>query len=56
MSRPPNPEVKDRLLLRGGEVVHQNGFHACGVQDITNAAGIPKGSFYSYFASKMLLP
>lgn len=29
-----------------------NGFHACGVQEITNAAGIPKGSFYSYFASK----
>jgi|LNFM01.1.fsa_nt_gb TetR/AcrR family transcriptional repressor of nem operon len=52
MSRPANPEVKDRLLSHGREVVHQNGFHACGVQDITNAAGIPKGSFYSYFASK----
>ena len=28
------------------------GFHACGVQDITSAAGIPKGSFYSYFETK----
>lgn len=52
MSRPTNPEVKNRLLSLGREVVHQNGFHACGVQDITNAASIPKGSFYSYFPSK----
>lgn len=32
--------------------MHANGYHACAVQDITNAAGIPKGSFYSYFDSK----
>lgn len=52
MPRPSNPEIKERLLTLGREVVHENGYHACGVQDITTAAGIPKGSFYSYFASK----
>ena len=28
------------------------GFNGCGVQDITEAAGVPKGSFYNYFDSK----
>jgi TetR/AcrR family transcriptional repressor of nem operon len=36
------------LLQRG----HNCGFNGCGVQDITAAAEIPKGSFYNYFASK----
>ncbi|GGI55144.1 TetR/AcrR family transcriptional regulator [Oxalicibacterium solurbis] len=52
MPRPANPEVRERLLSLGRQVVHENGYHACGVQDITAAAGIPKGSFYSYFSSK----
>lgn len=52
MPRPANPEVRERLLSLGRQVVHERGYHACGVQDITAAAGIPKGSFYSYFASK----
>ena len=28
------------------------GFNATGVQEITAAAGVPKGSFYNYFDSK----
>lgn len=52
MPRPVNFAVRDRLLSLGREAVHLNGFHACAVQDITTAAGIPKGSFYSYFDSK----
>jgi TetR/AcrR family transcriptional repressor of nem operon len=36
----------------GREVVHERGFNGCGVQDITEAAGVPKGSFYNYFDSK----
>jgi TetR/AcrR family transcriptional repressor of nem operon len=39
-------------LLRGREVVLDRGFNGCGVQDITDAAGVPKGSFYNYFDSK----
>jgi TetR/AcrR family transcriptional repressor of nem operon len=52
MSRRPNPDVLARLLKDGGRLVHEVGYHACGVQDIAVAAKIPKGSFYSYFDSK----
>lgn len=52
MPRPPNLEVRSRLLTIGQRVVHAHGYNASGVQDITAAAGIPKGSFYNYFASK----
>ncbi|WP_158903684.1 TetR/AcrR family transcriptional regulator [Burkholderia sp. L27(2015)] len=52
MPRPANPEVRARLLSVGRQVVHDQGFNGCGVQDITAAAGIPKGSFYNYFDSK----
>ena len=36
----------------GRDVVLDRGFNGCGVQDITTAAGIPKGSFYNYFETK----
>ncbi|OBH15511.1 TetR family transcriptional regulator [Mycobacterium sp. E1715] len=52
MPRPPNPEVRRRLLAAGLELVHARGFSASGVKDITDAAGVPKGSFYAYFPSK----
>lgn len=32
--------------------MHARGFSASGVKDITDAAGVPKGSFYAYFPSK----
>jgi TetR/AcrR family transcriptional regulator, transcriptional repressor for nem operon len=50
--RPPNPEVRRRLLDAGRRLVHARGFAASGVKDITDAAGVPKGSFYAYFPSK----
>ena len=52
MPRPSNPEVRRRLLAAGLELVHARGFAASGVKDITDAAGVPKGSFYAYFPSK----
>lgn len=52
MPRPTNPEVRARLLSAGLALVHAHGFSASGVQDITTAAGVPKGSFYAYFPSK----
>lgn len=50
--RPSNPDVRRRLLEAGLELVHANGFAASGVKDIADGAGVPKGSFYAYFASK----
>jgi TetR/AcrR family transcriptional regulator, transcriptional repressor for nem operon len=52
MPRPSNPEVRRRLLDAGLALVHAHGFAASGVKDITDAAGVPKGSFYAYFPSK----
>jgi TetR/AcrR family transcriptional repressor of nem operon len=52
MPRPANPEVRRRLLAAGLDLVHARGFTASGVKDITDAAGVPKGSFYAYFQSK----
>lgn len=52
MPRPPNPEVRLRLIATGQRVVHEQGFNGCAVQDIAEAASVPKGSFYNYFDSK----
>ena len=42
----------DRLLAAGRQSIHAHGFAATGVQEITAAAGVPKGSFYNHFPSK----
>ena len=52
MSRPATPGVRAHLLTVGLRQLHATGFAACGVQEITAAAGIPKGSFYNHFPSK----
>jgi TetR/AcrR family transcriptional regulator, transcriptional repressor for nem operon len=52
MPRPQNPDVRRRLLAAGLDLVHGRGFAASGVKDITDSAGVPKGSFYAYFSSK----
>lgn len=48
-------DVRERLLTAALETLHESGFNATGVQDITDAAGVPKGSFYNHFASKEAL-
>jgi TetR/AcrR family transcriptional regulator, transcriptional repressor for nem operon len=52
MPRPANPDTRSKLLEKGGDLVSRVGFNATGVQEITAAAGVPKGSFYNYFESK----
>jgi TetR/AcrR family transcriptional repressor of nem operon len=46
------PNVREQLIKAGLQTLHQNGFNGTGVQDITDAAGVPKGSFYNHFESK----
>lgn len=48
----PKPNVREEILAAGLETLHRRGFNATSVQDITEAAGVPKGSFYNHFASK----
>ncbi|CAD5108677.1 TetR/AcrR family transcriptional regulator [Zestomonas carbonaria] len=45
-------DKRDLILAKGAEVMTRRGYHGTGVQEIVQAAGIPKGSFYHYFASK----
>ncbi len=49
MARPSN---KEKLLSDGLRLVHERGFGASSVRDITQAAGVPLGSFTNHFASK----
>ena len=51
----PRPSVKEEIVQAALKVLHQRGFNATGVQDITAAAGVPKGSFYNHFESKEAL-
>jgi TetR/AcrR family transcriptional repressor of nem operon len=46
------PNVREQLIEAGLETLHLHGFNGSGVQDITDAAGVPKGSFYNHFESK----
>ena len=47
--------VRDKLVATALELFHARGYNACSVLDITDAAGVPKGSFYNHFKSKELL-
>ena len=46
------PNLKEQIIAKGAEFVFSNGFTASGVSEITQAAGVPKGSFYNHFESK----
>lgn len=47
--------MKNQLVERAEDVFRRRGFHGASVQDITTAAGVPKGSFYNHFESKQAL-
>jgi TetR/AcrR family transcriptional regulator, transcriptional repressor for nem operon len=44
--------MKQQIIDAGLAELHARGYAACSVEDITKAAGVPKGSFYNHFASK----
>ncbi|MGV8919809.1 MAG: TetR family transcriptional regulator C-terminal domain-containing protein [Pseudomonas sp.] len=45
-------DKRDLILSKGAHLMTLRGYHGTGVLEIVQAAGIPKGSFYHYFASK----
>lgn len=45
-------DKRNQLIRVGREIIVQRGFNAASLNDILNTAGVPKGSFYYYFASK----
>lgn len=44
--------TRDRILGAGADIIHHKGFNHTGIQEILNAAGVPKGSFYNFFKTK----
>ncbi len=49
---PITGDVRQRILTTGQSIIGGKGFAAVGLNEILKAAGVPKGSFYHYFASK----
>lgn len=47
--------VREQIVEAGLKALLEKGFNGCGVQEITEAAGVPKGSFYNHFESKEAL-
>ncbi len=46
------PDTRQHILDCGHQLIAARGFVAVGLAEILTAAGVPKGSFYHYFASK----
>ncbi len=49
------PSVRSAIVTTARRLLHARGYGATSVDDLTRAAGVPKGSFYNYFASKEAL-
>ena len=45
-------ETRRKLLKTGQKLIMKNGLSNVSVEDITNAAGVAKGTFYTYFKRK----
>jgi TetR/AcrR family transcriptional repressor of nem operon len=48
-------DARERILDAGAELFRQRAYTSIGVAEICTAAGVPKGSFYYFFASKQAL-
>jgi TetR/AcrR family transcriptional regulator, transcriptional repressor for nem operon len=51
----PKLSTREKIVSAAADRFHALGYSACGVQEIVDAAGVPKGSFYNYFKAKELL-
>src|SRR5260221_74488 len=47
--------LREDIVEAALEQFHSHGYNAAGVKDITDRAGVPKGSFYNHFDSKEAL-
>lgn len=52
MNTSAQKDTRQHILAVGYQLVTQKGFSAVGLSQLLQQAGVPKGSFYHYFASK----
>ncbi len=45
-------DTKQKIIETGAQIIHHKGYNHTGIQEVLNAAGVPKGSFYFYFTNK----
>src|ERR1700677_1974469 len=45
-------DTRTALLEAGKEIMLEKGYSNTSIQEVLSATGVPKGSFYHYFASK----
>ena len=45
-------KTREKILDSAKKLFHEKGFEAVTIEDITNDAGVARGSFYTYFKSK----
>lgn len=45
-------DTKHRIIEAGARIIHRKGYFHTGLQEVLDAAGVPKGSFYFYFSGK----
>ncbi len=45
-------DTRNRILDAGQAAIRAKSFNGCGLKEILDTAGVPKGSFYYYFKSK----
>jgi TetR/AcrR family transcriptional repressor of nem operon len=48
-------DAKAKIIQAAFQLFHEAGYNGSSIQDIVNAAGLPKGTFYNHFKSKELL-
>lgn len=46
-------DTRMRLISAGTEILSEKGFASTGIEEVLSKAGVPRGSFYYYFDSKV---
>lgn len=55
MSRPPEPQVRERILQEAEHVIHLKGYGAASLDEIARAAGMTKANLFHHYGSKAQL-
>lgn len=53
MARPrKSDDSRAQLIVAGTQMLIEQGYHGTGIKPVLDRVGVPKGSFYNFFASK----
>ena len=55
MSRPANPQARDKILDTAFELFHKKGYKSVSMEEIATIAGVKKSNLFYYYPSKETL-